>query len=215
VPNPSADRHRFDRRRTGASGLASILTSARGGRARTATHATPIEAGFGHTFIEACCVEGVFMPGPTPPQAPDCPALAVTDVLHGEAVTDPYRIGAPWIVEHGSPDVAEHVPWLRAYSAYHNVRPGTRYPATYLLAAMDDGRVDALHARNMAALLQAATPDVPEAGPFLLRTHFHAGHGADKPLAAVIDERTEVWGFLAWRLALMHAEDARARVPDA
>ncbi len=149
-------------------------------------------------------------------QRPDLVAAVVSGVpLLDMLRYHRFLIGALWIVEYGSPDVPEHFPWLRAYSPYHNVRPGTRYPATYLFAAMDDGRVDALHARKMAALLQAATRDVPEAGPILLRTHFHAGHGAGKPLAAVIDELAEVWGFLAWRLGLMHAEDARARAQDA
>ncbi len=113
-----------------------------------------------------------------------------------------FLIGALWIVEYGSPEVPEQYAWLRAYSPYHNVRDGVRYPATYLFAAMDDGRVDAAHARKMAALLQRVGESVPDPAPVVLRTLFHAGHGAGKPLTALLDEQAETWGFLAWQLGL-------------
>jgi len=113
-----------------------------------------------------------------------------------------FLIGARWIVEYGSPDDPGQYPWLRAYSPYHHVREGVAYPAVYLFCAMDDGRVDALHARKMAALLQETARGLPEAGPFVCRTYFHAGHGAGKPVSMLVREHAEVWGFLAWRLGL-------------
>ncbi len=113
-----------------------------------------------------------------------------------------FLIGASWMEEYGSPDSAEAFRWLLAYSPYHNIRPGVRYPATYLFCAMDDGRVDAMHARKMAARLGARAADVDGAGPVLLRTYFHAGHGAGRPLGAAIAELAEEWGFFAWRLGL-------------
>ena len=110
-----------------------------------------------------------------------------------------FLIGAQWISEYGSPDDPEHFRWLRAYSPYHNVREGTAYPAVYLFAAAADIRVDPLHARKMAALLQAASSS---GLPVLLRVEERVGHGAGKPLARVLAEQVEIWTFLAWQLGL-------------
>jgi prolyl oligopeptidase len=134
------------------------------------------------------------------------PDLA-TAVVSGVPLLDMLRyhlflIGALWIVEYGSPEVAEQFQWLQAYSPYHHVHDGMRYPATYFIGAMNDGRVDALHARKMAALLQRVTRGVEGSGPILLRSHFDAGHGAGKPVSAVIADQAETWGFLAWRCGL-------------
>ena len=46
---------------------------------------------------------------------------------------------------------------LLAYSPYHHVQDGTPYPAVLLTAGEYDPRVDAWHAKKMAARLQAAT----------------------------------------------------------
>ncbi|MDB4896541.1 MAG: serine protease, family peptidase [Firmicutes bacterium] len=109
-----------------------------------------------------------------------------------------FLIGALWISEYGSADDAEQFPWLHGYSPYHRVAAGTRYPATFLFAAESDTRVDPLHARKMTALLQHTAPDTP----VLLRVASEAGHGIGKPLAMVIAEQAEIWGFLAWQLGL-------------
>ena len=62
-----------------------------------------------------------------------------------------------------------------------------------LETAESDSRVDALHARKMAARLQAAT----SAGqPILLRLETKAGHGAGKPRAKVLEELTDTWSFI-------------------
>jgi prolyl oligopeptidase len=66
-----------------------------------------------------------------------------------------------------------------------------------LTAAESDTRVDALHARKMAARLQAAGTS---GRPVLLRLETKAGHGAGKPRAKVLEELTDVWSFLFWQL---------------
>ena len=68
-----------------------------------------------------------------------------------------FLIARLWIPEYGSADNAEQFKWLYAYSPYHHVKDGTAYPAVLIEAAESDGRVDPLHARKMAARLQAAT----------------------------------------------------------
>ena len=69
-----------------------------------------------------------------------------------------FSIARLWTSEYGDPDVAEEFAWLHAYSPYHHVVDGTCYPATLFQTAEGDSRVDPLHARKMAALVQAASP---------------------------------------------------------
>ena len=110
-----------------------------------------------------------------------------------------FLIARLWIAEYGSPDDAQQFKWLYAYSPYHHVKDGTAYPATLLMAAESDTRVDALHARKMAARLQAATSSD---APILLRIETKAGHGAGKPRAKVVEELTDVYSFLFWQLGM-------------
>jgi prolyl oligopeptidase len=104
-----------------------------------------------------------------------------------------FLIARLWIPEYGSPDEPAEFAWLRAYSPYHHVRPGTAYPAVLLATAESDTRVDPMHARKMAARLQASTSS---GRPVLLRLESRAGHGAGKPLAKVLDELTDTWTFV-------------------
>ena len=80
------------------------------------------------------------------------------------------------------PRTPQQFEFLRAYSPYQQVKKGTAYPAVLLTAGENDSRVHALHARKMAAALQAATAEVPAAKPVLLWVDREAGHGQGKPL---------------------------------
>lgn len=62
--------------------------------------------------------------------------------------------GASWIAEYGDPDKPEEWEWLKAYSAYHNVRDGQSYPPILIATTRRDDRVHPGHARKMAAKLQ-------------------------------------------------------------
>jgi prolyl oligopeptidase len=110
-----------------------------------------------------------------------------------------FRIARLWIPEYGDPDDPEAFRWLHAYSPYHRVRDGTAYPAVLLTTGESDSRVDPMHARKMAARLQAATSS---GRPVLLRVETRAGHGQGKPLAKVVDEWTDVWTFLFSELGM-------------
>jgi prolyl oligopeptidase len=104
-----------------------------------------------------------------------------------------FLIARLWIPEYGSAEDPGQFPWLRAYSPYHHVRKGVGYPAVLLATAEGDSRVDPMHARKMAARLQAATAS-PR--PILLRLEAKAGHGAGKPLNKVLEEHTDIWTFV-------------------
>jgi prolyl oligopeptidase len=104
-----------------------------------------------------------------------------------------FLIARLWIPEYGSAEDPAQYPWLRAYSPYHHVRDGVAYPAVLLATAESDTRVDPMHARKMAARLQAATSS---SRPILLRLESRAGHGAGKPLNKVLEELTDTWAFV-------------------
>lgn len=104
-----------------------------------------------------------------------------------------FLIARLWIPEYGSADEPEQFAWLRAYSPYHHVRDGTPYPAVLLATAESDTRVDPMHARKMAARLQAATTS---GHPVLLRLEARAGHGAGKPISKVLEELADTWTFV-------------------
>jgi prolyl oligopeptidase len=110
-----------------------------------------------------------------------------------------FLIARLWVPEYGSADDPEQFRWLYAYSPYHRVRDGESYPAVLLATAESDTRVDALHARKMAARLQAASAS---GRPVLLRLEPKAGHGAGKPRGKVVDELTDTWSFVFWQLGV-------------
>ena len=105
-----------------------------------------------------------------------------------------FRIGRLWIAEYGDPDEPSAFRWLRAYSPYHHVKDGTRYPAMLFTTAESDSRVDPMHARKMAARMQEAQ-GAPER-PILLHVESRAGHGAGKPVAKLAEEVAGEMGFL-------------------
>jgi prolyl oligopeptidase len=111
------------------------------------------------------------------------------------------QIARLWIPEYGSPEEPQAFAWLYAYSPYHHVKQGVAYPATLVFSAESDTRVHPMHARKLAARLQAATSSQ---APILLRIEDKAGHGAGKPMAKLIAQYTDEFSFLFEQLG-MHA----------
>ncbi|MCP6390665.1 prolyl oligopeptidase family serine peptidase, partial [Klebsiella pneumoniae] len=84
---------------------------------------------------------------------------------------------------------------LRAYSPYHNLKPGVSYPPVLVTTADTDDRVVPGHSFKYAAALQAADP---AGAPHLIRIETRAGHGSGKPTDKIIEESADVLGFLAY-----------------
>ncbi len=112
-----------------------------------------------------------------------------------------FLIAKLWTDEYGDPEIAEEFAWLHAYSPYHNVRPGQRYPAVLFTTAEGDTRVDPMHARKMAAMMQWAAADQHER-PILLHQEGRAGHGAGKPVGKRAAEQADVLAFFSWQLGV-------------
>jgi prolyl oligopeptidase len=114
-----------------------------------------------------------------------------------------FQIAKLWIPEYGSSDNPEQFKWIYAYSPYHHVKAGTEYPAVLFMTADTDTRVDPMHAKKMAALMQdEAKNGASKTRPILLRIESKAGHGAGKPVTKQIEEGTDVYSFLFWELGV-------------
>jgi prolyl oligopeptidase len=114
-----------------------------------------------------------------------------------------FQIAKLWIPEYGSAEDSKQFDWLYAYSPYHHVKQGTQYPAILFMTADTDTRVDPMHAKKMAALMQAeAANGQSRERPILLRIETKAGHGAGKPITKQIEEGTDIYSFLFWQLGV-------------
>ncbi|MBA3415040.1 MAG: S9 family peptidase, partial [Chloroflexia bacterium] len=114
---------------------------------------------------------------------------------------DQFSIAKLWVPEYGSATDPDAFAWLHAYSPYHHVSAETAYPAVFFTTAEQDSRVDPLHARKMAALMQHVTGESPER-PILLHVERDAGHGVGKPLAKRVAEAADQLSFFSWQLGL-------------
>jgi prolyl oligopeptidase len=123
------------------------------------------------------------------------PAVGVMDMLRFHHFTS----GKAWVDDYGSSDDPEQFKALLAYSPYHNVKKGTRYPAVLVTTGDTDDRVVPGHSFKYAAAMQAA-----QAGPapILIRIETRAGHGSGKPLSKRIEETADQWSFLCANLGM-------------
>jgi prolyl oligopeptidase len=114
-----------------------------------------------------------------------------------------FQIARLWIPEYGSADDPKQFEYLYAYSPYHHVKPGVEYPAVLFMTADTDTRVDPMHAKKMAALLQAEAKNGADRNrPILLRIDTKAGHGQGKPVTKQIEDATDAWSFVFWQLGV-------------
>jgi prolyl oligopeptidase len=99
--------------------------------------------------------------------------------------------GKTWIEEYGSADVADDFKAIYAYSPYHHVKAGTKYPSLLMLSADSDDRVDPMHARKFAAAIQDATTG----GEVLLRIEKNAGHGGADLIKSYVEKFADMYAF--------------------
>ncbi len=117
-----------------------------------------------------------------------------------------FTIGWAWSTDYGTADDPAEFKALYAYSPYHNLKPGTKYPATLVTTADHDDRVVPAHSFKFAARLQACqTGD----NPALIRIETKAGHGAGKPTSKQIDYQTDILAFLIHELNITQPPNVR------
>jgi len=123
------------------------------------------------------------------------PAVGVMDMLRFHKFT----IGWAWCSDYGSSDNADDFKALYAYSPYHNLKPGVKYPSTMISTADHDDRVVPAHSFKFAARLQEYHKG---SNPALIRIEVKAGHGAGKPTTKQIEEKTDELSFLKQELGM-------------
>ena len=123
------------------------------------------------------------------------PAVGVMDMLRFHLFTS----GRYWVEDYGSVDKEDEFRALFAYSPYHNLKPGTRYPATLVTTADTDDRVVPGHSFKFAARLQEV-----QAGeaPVLIRIESRAGHGSGTPTSKLIERYADELAFLVENLGV-------------
>ena len=128
-------------------------------------------------------------------QRPDLFAAAVPQVGVMDMLRfDRFTAGRYWVDDYGYPSKEADFKVLRAYSPYHNIKPGVAYPPVLATTADTDDRVVPGHSFKYMAALQAAEP----AGkPHLIRIETRAGHGSGKPTDKAIEESADIMAFVA------------------
>jgi prolyl oligopeptidase len=91
--------------------------------------------------------------------------------------------GASWTAEYGDPADPKAREWILKYSPYQNVKADKTYPPVLFVTATSDDRVTPVHARKMAALMEAQGHDV------LFYENTDGGHAA----AANHKQGAEMW----------------------
>ncbi|UCC48986.1 MAG: S9 family peptidase, partial [Gemmatimonadota bacterium] len=110
-----------------------------------------------------------------------------------------FLVARVWVSEYGSADDPEQFDYIYEYSPYHNVVPGTDFPAVLFITGDSDTRVAPLHARKMTALVQAATGSDR---PVLLKYDTKSGHSGGTPVSQQIEDQTDSFSFLFWQLGV-------------
>jgi prolyl oligopeptidase len=122
------------------------------------------------------------------------PQVGVMDMLRYQKFT----IGYAWADDYGTSDDAEQFKALYAFSPLHNIKPGVKYPATFITTADHDDRVVPAHSFKYAATLQAAAS---HANPVLIRIETKSGHGASST-SKNIELSADVDAFLFYNLGV-------------
>jgi prolyl oligopeptidase len=127
------------------------------------------------------------------------PEVGVLDMLRFQKFT----VGKAWVTDYGSADAsADQFKYLFAYSPYHNVKDGTKYPPTLVMTSDHDDRVFPAHSFKFAAALQHAQGGD---APVLLRVESKSGHGGGRPTEKIIDEVADRFAFLVKNLGFSPA----------
>jgi prolyl oligopeptidase len=122
------------------------------------------------------------------------PQVGVMDMLRFQKFT----IGWNWAADYGSSDDPEQFKAIYKYSPLHNIKPGVKYPATFITTADHDDRVVPAHSFKYAATLQAAASP---ANPVLIRVETKSGHGASSTTKA-IELAADIYSFLFYNLGV-------------
>ncbi|HEY5106324.1 MAG TPA: prolyl oligopeptidase family serine peptidase [Caulobacteraceae bacterium] len=102
--------------------------------------------------------------------------------------------GASWVGEYGSVANLDERAFLRGISPYQNLKAGVAYPEPFFVTSTKDDRVTPVHARKMAALMQAMGL------PFLYFENTDGGHAASANLQEQAERVALEFAYLTRKL---------------
>ncbi|HYY35697.1 MAG TPA: prolyl oligopeptidase family serine peptidase, partial [Candidatus Binatia bacterium] len=121
--------------------------------------------------------------------------VGIYDMLRVELAPN----GAFNVTEFGTVKNPEQFKALYAYSPYHHVVDGMKYPSILMMTGANDGRVAPYHSRKMIARLDEANKSE---NPILLRTSSGTGHGIGTALNERIKQLADIYAFLFAQLGM-------------
>jgi len=122
------------------------------------------------------------------------PQVGVMDMLR----FDKFTIGWNWVADYGSSNDADEFAALYAYSPLHNIKAGTKYPATLITTADHDDRVVPAHSfKDAATLEERADHD----NPVLIRIETKSGHGASS-LTKQLETTADIYAFIMYNMGI-------------
>src|SRR6266404_3334740 len=121
--------------------------------------------------------------------------VGIYDMLRVELAPN----GAFNVTEFGTVKDPDQFKALYAYSPYHHVTNGAKYPSILFMTGANDGRVAPYHSRKMTARLDEANKST---NPILLRTSSSAGHGIGTALSERIKQLADEFSFLFAQLGI-------------
>ncbi|WP_422082958.1 prolyl oligopeptidase family serine peptidase [Ulvibacterium sp.] len=142
---------------------------------------------------------GGLLVGATMTQRPDLmqvalPAVGVLDMLRYHTFT----AGAGWAYDYGTAEESKEMfAYLKGYSPLHNIKEGTKYPATLITTGDHDDRVVPAHSFKFSAELQEKQIGK---NPTLIRIETNAGHGAGTPVSKTIEQYADIFGFTLYNM---------------
>jgi prolyl oligopeptidase len=120
--------------------------------------------------------------------------VGVMDMLRFQKFT----IGWNWIADYGSSDNKAEFKAQYKYSPLHNIKSGTKYPATLITTADHDDRVVPAHSFKYAATLQEKNASN---NPMLIRIDTNSGHGASNT-AKNIETTADIYSFILYNMVV-------------
>jgi prolyl oligopeptidase len=121
--------------------------------------------------------------------------VGIYDMLRVELAPN----GAFNVTEFGTVKDPEQFKALYAYSPYHHVLDGRKYPSILMMTGANDGRVAPYHSRKMTARLIEANKS---GNPIFLRTSSSAGHGIGTALSERVKQLADIYAFFFAQLGM-------------
>jgi len=110
-----------------------------------------------------------------------------------------FLIARYWIPEYGSSENEVDFRNILQYSPYHNIRQGVNLPTMLIRTGANDSRVDPLHAKKYAAILQNNPGQI---NPVLLYIDYNVGHGTGQATQQKIENTLVDYEFILNQLGM-------------